>query len=77
MSIDVRPVCPDDGSECVLQMEQVVDMVLDIDRSKRPRGMYEASGSMLRSLIKFRQPHPEASAHRGDSMRPIQALSSA
>ncbi|KAB2571227.1 GPI transamidase component GPI16 [Lasiodiplodia theobromae] len=37
MSIDVRPVCPDDGSECVLQMEQVVDMVLDIDRSKRPR----------------------------------------
>ncbi|EKG16324.1 Gpi16 subunit GPI transamidase component [Macrophomina phaseolina MS6] len=37
MSIDVRPVCPDDGSECVLEMEQIVDMVLDIDRSKRPR----------------------------------------
>lgn len=37
MSIDVRPVCPDDGSECVLEMEQIVDMVLDVDRSKRPR----------------------------------------
>ncbi|OCK79990.1 GPI transamidase-like protein component Gpi16, partial [Lepidopterella palustris CBS 459.81] len=37
MSIDVRPVCGDDGSECILEMEQTVDMVLDIDRSKRPR----------------------------------------
>lgn len=37
MSIDVRPVCPDDGSECILEIEQIVDMVLDIDRSKRPR----------------------------------------
>ena len=38
MSIDVRPVCSDDGSGCVLEMEQTVDMVLDIERSKRPRG---------------------------------------
>ncbi|CAI4217426.1 unnamed protein product [Parascedosporium putredinis] len=37
MAIDVRPVCPEDGSECVLEIEQTVDMVLDIDRSKRPR----------------------------------------
>lgn len=37
MSIDVRPVCPEDGSECILEMEQIVDMVVDIDRSKRPR----------------------------------------
>ncbi|KAF2760411.1 GPI transamidase component GPI16 precursor [Pseudovirgaria hyperparasitica] len=37
MSIDVRPVCPADGSECILEMEQTVDMVLDIERSKRPR----------------------------------------
>lgn len=37
MAIDVRPVCPADG-ECVLQMEQTIDMVLDIERSKRPRG---------------------------------------
>lgn len=37
MAIDVRPVCPDDG-ECVLEIEQTIDMVLDIERSKRPRG---------------------------------------
>lgn len=37
MAIDIRPICPPDG-ECVLQIEQTIDMVLDIDRSKRPRG---------------------------------------
>ncbi|KAF2453770.1 GPI transamidase component GPI16 precursor [Lineolata rhizophorae] len=37
MAIDVRPVCPQTGADCVLEMEQTVDMVLDIDRSKRPR----------------------------------------
>ncbi|KAK0708024.1 GPI transamidase component PIG-T [Lasiosphaeris hirsuta] len=37
MAIDVRPVCPP-GGECVLEMEQTIDMVLDIERSKRPRG---------------------------------------
>ena len=37
MAIDVRPVCPP-GGECVLEIEQTIDMVLDIDRSKRPRG---------------------------------------
>ena len=38
MSIDVRPVCPKSETECVVEMEQTVDMVLDIERSKRPRG---------------------------------------
>jgi phosphatidylinositol glycan class T len=37
MSVDVRPVCPQDG-ECLMQIEQTVDIVLDIERSKRPRG---------------------------------------
>jgi GPI-anchor transamidase subunit T len=37
MAIDVRPVCSSQG-ECVLEIEQTIDMVLDIDRSKRPRG---------------------------------------
>jgi len=37
MAIDVRSVCPEDGSECSIEMEQTVDMVLDVDRSKRPR----------------------------------------
>ena len=38
MAIDFRPVCAIGGSECVVEMEQSVDMVLDIERSKRPRG---------------------------------------
>ncbi|PSN75454.1 GPI transamidase component GPI16 precursor [Corynespora cassiicola Philippines] len=37
MSIDIRPVCEADGKSCSLEMEQTVDMVLDIARSKRPR----------------------------------------
>lgn len=39
MSIDVRPMCPSQDGECLIEVEQSVDMVLDIDRSKRPRGM--------------------------------------
>lgn len=39
MAIDVRPVCPADGSECLLEIEQTVDMVLDIERSMRPSRM--------------------------------------
>ena len=38
MAIDVRSICPGDGSECSIEMEQTVDMVLDVERSKRPRG---------------------------------------
>lgn len=37
MSVDVRPLCPSDGGECGLEIEQTVDMVLDIERSQRPR----------------------------------------
>ncbi|KAI0429363.1 Gpi16 subunit [Xylaria sp. FL1042] len=37
MAIDIRPICPQ-GQECVLQIEQTIDMVLDIERSRRPRG---------------------------------------
>lgn len=40
MSIDVRPVCPIDQSDCLIEIEQTVDMVLDIERSKRPRGKH-------------------------------------
>lgn len=38
MSVDVRPVCSE--GECLVQIEQTVDMVMDIDRSKRSRGMH-------------------------------------
>ncbi|KAF2870315.1 GPI transamidase component GPI16 precursor [Massariosphaeria phaeospora] len=37
MSIDVRPVCDAVSSTCSVEMEQTVDMVLDVDRAKRPR----------------------------------------
>ncbi|KAL4929042.1 GPI-anchor transamidase subunit GPI16 [Aspergillus undulatus] len=37
MAIDVRPICPESG-ECLVQIDQTVDIVLDIERSKRPRG---------------------------------------
>lgn len=39
MSIDVVPICPPDSSDCVLQITETIDMVLDIERSKRPRGI--------------------------------------
>ena len=37
MSIDVTPKCPSDRPECVVEITQTIDMVLDIERSKRPR----------------------------------------
>ncbi|KAK5680068.1 Subunit of the glycosylphosphatidylinositol transamidase complex-like protein [Elasticomyces elasticus] len=39
MSIDVRPICPGgSGGECVLEIQQTVDVVLDVERSMRARG---------------------------------------
>ena len=40
MSLDVTPICVDGSDGCQLQITQTIDMVLDIQRSKRPRGMY-------------------------------------
>ena len=37
MAIDVRPACFEGTSTCALEIEQTVDMVLDIVRSKRPQ----------------------------------------
>ena len=54
MAIDVRPVCPMHGSECVVEMGQSVDMVLDIERSKRPRGWYP-SCPVFQTLTAFRK----------------------
>ncbi|KAK2873442.1 hypothetical protein FQN49_002365 [Arthroderma sp. PD_2] len=36
MSVDVRPTC-ENKSDCQVEIEQTVDMVLDLDRSKRAR----------------------------------------
>ncbi|ERF76534.1 hypothetical protein EPUS_09015 [Endocarpon pusillum Z07020] len=37
MSIDVHPVCPAGADECHIEISQTIDMVLDIERAKRPR----------------------------------------
>ncbi len=37
MSVDVRPVCPAGSDDCYVEMAQTIDMVLNIDRAKRPR----------------------------------------
>ncbi|RMZ82196.1 hypothetical protein DV738_g1730, partial [Chaetothyriales sp. CBS 135597] len=37
MSIDVVPKCSSNGDECIVQVSQTIDVVLDIERSKRPR----------------------------------------
>lgn len=42
MSIDVTPICTAGSHDCQLQITQTIDMVLDIQRSKRPRGMFDS-----------------------------------
>lgn len=60
MAIDVRPVLAADGSY-VLEMEETVDMVLDVNRSKRPRGDFSRTSSRP-VLTLYRQPHTETPA---------------
>lgn len=63
MSIDIRPVCPPDSSECLIEIEQTVDMVVDIERSKRPRGLFTRVLQLPLSawLTPARQSHPSTS----------------
>ena len=58
MAIDVHSMCPEDGSECSIEMEQTVDMVLDVDRSKRPRGMVESYSYSKAIVDAHRQSNP-------------------
>ena len=48
MAIDVRPICVGESPDCILEMEQTVDMVLDTERSARPRGTL---GSLIRKHL--------------------------
>lgn len=64
MAIDVRSVCAGDGSECSIEMEQTVDMVLDIERSKRPRGQSWYQPWLLFDPYKCRQSYPTSSTYR-------------
>ena len=52
MAIDVRPICEQDSGVCVLEMEQTVDMVLDTERSARPRGI-DVPRNAIKSLTYF------------------------
>ncbi len=54
MAIDVRSVCPEDGLECTIEVEQTVDMVLDIERSKRPRGETQTRRSLNHGTHSYR-----------------------
>ncbi|KAF2136394.1 uncharacterized protein K452DRAFT_322444 [Aplosporella prunicola CBS 121167] len=67
MSIDVKPVCSDNGSDCVLEMEQTVDMVLDIDRSKRPRDNPIPRPAPIEEI----ECDTSKSYHAGDSCYPL------
>ena len=40
MSVDVQPICADLNENCLVEIEQTIDMVLNIERSKRPRGQW-------------------------------------
>ena len=61
MAIDVRSVCPVDGSECSIEMEQTVDMVLDVQRSKRPRGQSMNNFPIVLDINVHRQSNPASS----------------
>lgn len=52
MSVDVQPICPA-GADCLVQIEQTVDMVLDIERSKRPRCALSRTSNHVGHLADF------------------------
>ena len=74
MAIDVRSVCAEDGSKCSIEMEQTVDMVLDVDRSKRPRGMIGGLFYSIFVVDAHRQSNPTSDTYRAPPLRPIQAI---
>ena len=74
MAIDVRSVCPADGSECSIEMEQTVDMVLDVQRSKRPRGQSMNHFPIVLDINVHRQSNPASSTQRRTPLRRKQTL---
>ena len=63
MAIDVRPVRPSDESEHIVEMEQTVDMVLDIARSKRPRGQWIRRDTIVYLIDQIDNPIPRPIPH--------------
>lgn len=68
MAIDVKSVCSKEEDFCSIEMEQTVDMVLDIERSKRPRREYRQTRIQSR-LTFFRRSNPSSSPPRISSVR--------
>ena len=62
MAIDVRPQCDGKKKKCAIQIEQNVDMVLNIERSKRKQGLYSSQRWGIMRLTPRRQSYTEASA---------------
>ena len=62
MSIDVLPIRPA-GDEPLVQIEQTVDMILDIERSKRPRGVYNEYQKVLPANVSSDNPIPRPVPH--------------
>lgn len=65
MAIDVRSVCPEDKSQCSIEMEQTVDMVLDVERSKRPRGQFMVFSCWMQGLTDIDNPIPRPIPREG------------
>jgi phosphatidylinositol glycan class T len=78
MSIDVRPTCPPGQPECLVEIEQTVAMVLDIDRSKRPRGELNSLNLHLYLFFPladmYRQPNSSARSPGAAGVRSVETI---
>lgn len=71
MSIDVKPVC--ENGVCQLQITQTIDMVLDIQRSKRPRGVCIQEPRTCIAEVN-RQPNTQTNTKRRSQVRHFEAV---
>ena len=69
MAIDFRSICPEDGSTCTVELEQTVDMVLDTERSKRPRGVYSMQVCLFFFAEIDRQSYTTPGSQRGPDVQ--------
>ena len=74
MAIDVRPVCPSPEAGCIVEMEQTVDMVLDIERSKRQRGLLFLKSPAAPNPNENRQSNSSSYTCRRASLRHFETI---
>ena len=78
MSLDVRPVCGTDQRECSVEVHQSVDMVLDLERSKRSQRACTNSKKMHNAPlanIRVSRSHSKACPATGSALRRVKAIS--